>query len=315
VAALGVSCERPPEETHDNPLAGGSFRLCARAFECECPGVFLEVGDCASSLHDVLAAESRTVVEAGLIFDPDCLESTITQLELDGCGWDPPVADCGQRCQTYHGTRREGDACRWSGNFHDCTQGLTCDAGTATCVPTCPPPPLRIGEPCSVGMEPSCDWVQDGLICVADEPDGIAGVCAPAPGPDEACDGGQCAPESYCAPTDPPVCRRYAELGEACGEGELCNRERLYCRQSTTTDTPTCANLPSTNETCVDGRCAEGHYCTNDPDNVCLPLKVPDAPCESAEECASQSCVDSRCARYHAPLCDIIARLAHVPSP
>jgi hypothetical protein len=283
-----------PELAHS-----GAHRLAEATCEwltaCDCGGAYPDIDSCTSRLVTILAYEHAAALEGSLHYDEDCERDFIRHLEAGGCS---PIVErrrCGDRCRLFHGSGELGAACRWYGNYSDCSQGLDCardPAGANVCVLACPDEP-GVGDPCPDGRCP------DGALCHH-----VEQVCIPIPGIGEPCDL-DCTQDAFCPaePSDDRVCEPRRDLGEPCERHFSC-RAGLWC--DSFADAPTCFEPPKAGEPCWHEACGEGLFCDGTLDNPsCVPLLQPGEPCTSSEACELSRCCEGYCVAFTAAVCGL----------
>lgn len=147
-----------------------------------------------------------------------------------------------------------------------CTDGLSCDLPTGTCVVA-----RDLGAPCQDSAHASC---LPGLFC--------GGTCMAPRAIDQVCGEGQCATGLGC---DWGMCAPLLYEGAACSGSDTCV-EGLYCPPDPLT--ARCTPLEGDGGPCLRATdCAPGLYCTSPARGlVCRPRLPEGTSCERSQDCA-----------------------------
>jgi hypothetical protein len=227
-------------------------QICAQMFTCECPNNdYVDEADCVASVSAELAAIIDPTLAAGGSWDAECAGNMAKAMRDWEClGPDLAAATSSFSpliCPILKGNVGLNGECGRSSLGDDCQPGLLCLNQTCIEEPTLPVP---IGGVCGYDNLPCadggyCEWDQNynvrichasptaGDTCVDDNyPCGPAsndlicsdaGICEPAPGEGESCDGTfVCGPGLYCDGGQEFTCQPRRELGDGCGGDAVC---------------------------------------------------------------------------------------------
>lgn len=282
--------EPPPDSIGPAALLGDA--LCHWLVGCECDVTFSDERQCRDAMTALLELEHASALQAGLILDEHCVDAWVDEWNAQECeATENPPERCGAHCPVFHGEVPLGDACRWHGNFHDCSRGLDCHE---VCVKSCRGP-LGEGVSCVPNGSPSCDHVAE-LYCARLDPTTAHGVCTPVPQAGEACPDGWCSDDTYCDDAEPgsSVCLTRAGVGEACTDPYVPCIHGSYCAASGR-DLPVCRPVPDLGEQCLDGTCLAGLRCDETGDKPVCALGSDGEPCETSHDCLSNECLEGIC--------------------
>lgn len=202
-----------------------------------------------------------------------------------------------QRSSACHAPRFSADECRdmTVGLVEEgglCTSSFECAAGTcadtvceeACCVGTCIAPAPRVVR----DLVQLCDSHDE---CGYDEHCNYQGECEWLPDEEgEACIFGCAYGDLYCDLAT-LTCRRYAGLGEACGDDAPCDEAWSWCVDAA------CALLPVEGEPCAGApRCVGGAFCEMSAE-ICRAPGNGGEPCATPAECEI-ACVEMSCVEY-----------------
>lgn len=237
--------------------------VCSNYFGCGCE----EFNDSFTSAEQCRAEQEgeyqRAIDEgeaAGLIYDGDCVERLVDELDDLGCTTLSGIETGdlvrlleSQQCKLFYGERTGGQSCDELelSDGDDCVRDHQCDDGICKRIEPVPGP----GEPCDIQYISPCTG---DAVCVDLDEDG-ENRCEQLPAAGETCLGiaDLCSAGTYCDQGS-KTCTQAPAAGEACAPGIL---DQNRCSEGTTCDDGTCVALPTGGESCVQGRCAEGFTC------------------------------------------------------
>jgi hypothetical protein len=240
IAAFGVAVASCTDRTQSYSDAGREFarRLCAIQNDCDCADDII-IPDCEHQVAREVAESERQALNAGLVYDPECMEVFLAGVDdLGGCAVE--YLDHGPLCPVYHGDAEVGEPCEifdLMPRMYDCRVGLQCNHGVcrdpdnpamlplgAMCTTVPGPVPTPWLGTCDTGLQ--CDSL-DTLTCIpsTSNPASLGGECTHA----QECSDPN---DNVCRPQDgdpqpsierPGICVERTPPGELCPLGYECD--------------------------------------------------------------------------------------------